>query len=196
MNMKNLLQINPDKFIKLIIDGLGNKRYNALKQDEDKYQIFWLGVIEATNKIKSNDKQIGYLILKGYGNIKNWVKSNHSRNIIKYCPECGSTYGFRKIGSCKCGEFDLKISNRFKALTDIYIYRDEDKTLSIAIEQFIETLIGNIKYVAKRWLIDRVDLLYDNYSKQLASELEVSPPMISKYIRKIKQKFIKWYEEN
>ena len=193
MNLKQMLNSDPEKFISHIKDALGNNRLRALKVDDDEYQLFWLGVLEAIPNMRKDSHQIGYLILKGYGKIKNYRKSNYSRECIKYCRLCGRSYGFRKEDACKCGS-DTIVVSRLIPLNDNYEYDDNiDIDMKVTIERFVNTLIGNMKYVAKRWLIDRADLMYNNYSKQLAIELEISPAMISKYVKKIRQRFSEWY---
>ena len=67
---------------------------------------------------------------------------------------------------------------------------DEDKkTLEMDIARFVDTLYGNEKYVAKRWLVDRADLRYDNHCKQLALELGCSAPYVAAVKKSIREKW-------
>lgn len=184
-----------DKLVGIIVSELG-ERIKYLRSNEDLYQTFWVGVLEAIPNMDTSRDVIPYLISKGFGAVRNYKRSAMSVELATYCEHCGKYFGFRTRTCSECGS-ELKLIRRFSEYEDYHTKPSDDILNKIMIEQFVKTLEGKQKYVAKRWLIDRADLMYTNYSKQLASELGVSAPNISAKVKKIKQKFRVWHgEEN
>ena len=165
------------------------KRYMT----EDQYQTFWVGVLKATSDLNPEKDQIPFLIMRGLGEIKNMQRSEYSYKYYKFCPVCGKEYPFRsKI--CICGQ-ELEISHRHVELFDPPQIQ-EDPLDKIVIEEFLDTREeGTQKYVAKRWLQDRADVMYDNHLKQIGFELGISAPAVASHKKKIKQKFLLWYHK-
>lgn len=183
-----------DRLVGEIINELG-ERIKYLRSNEDLYQIFWVGVLESIPKADKNRNMIPYLIKCGFGAVRNYKRSVMSIELATYCDHCGKYFGFRTRTCSECG-CETNLIRRFSEYEDYHTKPNDDVLNKIMIEQFVETLEGKQKYVAKRWLIDRADLMYNNYSKQLASELGVSAPSISAKVKKIKRKFKSWYGES
>jgi len=68
-----------------------------------------------------------------------------------------------------------------------------DINLAIDIESFLTTLEDKEYYVAKRWMMDRADLLFANHVKQIAFEMEISAPRVTQIKNVIRKKFKSWY---
>lgn len=177
-----------DKFYITIEKELGKRRKNLT---EDQYQIFWVGVLKALKTVDKNRDIIPYLILRGFGEVKNQRRSEFSHKYLKYCPVCGKSFGFR-TQICKLCNEELLIDNRQSEFVEHNTY-DEDITNVVMIKQFVKTLSGKRRYVAQRWLIDRADLMYDNHLKQIAFELNISAPAVSTHKTKVQRDFLKWY---
>lgn len=177
------------EIIAIIEQGLGPARLNILKKNEDSFQDFWEGVLKAIPRVDWNKDPVPYLISSGYGQINNVKRSSWSAEKFRFCPNCGQVYGYRTKICVVCGN-ELESSNRHSEYEDYHEgTKGPDQELAMDIELFVDTLIGNEKYTAKRWMIDRADLRYQNYSKQIAFELNISAPRVSQIIGKIKQKF-------
>ena len=189
MDIKQIINESPNKLIPIIKDLLGAK-YWDLKKDEDKEQTFWLGVAKALHEVDFSQNPIEYLILSGWNEVRNYNKHTWSRDIVRYCIKCNKYHGYRTSCCPVCGE-KMPTIKRDKILLDIHRY-EECHDNKINIDMFIKSLSGKLRYIAKRWLIDRADLMYDNHSKQLAYELGISAPRISFYKKKIRTKFKEW----
>lgn len=178
--------------VKEIEQGLGRERLQKLKHNEDNYQIFWLGVLEHRKKVDWSRDPIPYLISCGYGAIRNERLKENSRMKVKFCDSCGKVFPYR-YGCCPVCYGKGRTIQRVLPITrdDGTEQEFEDKhdfttteICRVDILAFIRSLSSRKeKYIAHRWLIDRVDLLYDNHCKQLAIELGCSAP----YIAKVKQ---------
>lgn len=189
MDVKTLIEKNPNSLIPVIKKEIGYK-FRQLSSDEDKEQTFWLGVVKALHTVDFDNSPLEYLILSGWNEVRNYNKANWSRDIARSCQNCGRSYGYRTKICPTCG-YETKTFKRSHALVDIHQYQ-EDLDTQIEISTFVESLSGKLGYVARRWLVDRVDLYYDNHSKRLADEMGISPPMISKYKARIRKLFKEW----
>lgn len=181
--------------IKQIEDGLGYKRLTNLKRHEDDYQIFWVGVLEHRKDVDTERDPIPYLISCGYGAIRNEALKENTRNKLRYCPCCGKEFSYRRtecpecraetITDCRVYSSTLKSGDEMEfEQTDSVLARIDDQ---IDLENFVAGLFGKEQYVAKRWILDRADLKYDNHLKQIALELGCSAP----YVAKVKKEIIK-----
>lgn len=178
----------------MIEGGLGPERVRDLKRKEDEYQIFWVGVLEAIPRAKSGDP-VPYLITAGYGAVKNYRRAENTKQYYKVCPNCGTEYGYRITVCRKCG---VETENRVRQIE--YLDRHESNfhhaiEERVMLEQFVDGLEGRQRYVAKRWLLDRADIYFDNHIKQIAVELGISAPAVAKYKKQIKRQLMAWYYE-
>lgn len=182
------------ELIEQIEKGLGYQRLNNLKKREDDYQIFWIGVLEHRKDVDVNRDPIPYLISCGYGAIRNEKLKENTKNKLRYCPCCGREFSYRRVECPDC---------RSETITDQRIYssningeemefEQKDSELLNLVDQldltnFVSKLYGKEHYVAKRWILDRADLKYDNHLKQIGLELGCSAP----YVAKLKKEIIK-----
>ena len=60
------------------------------------------------------------------------------------------------------------------------------------VPAFVETLEGRARYVARRWMINRADLYFVNYQKQIAVELGISAPRVAQIVKSLKAGFVAW----
>lgn len=181
-----------DKLIEDIKQELGSRLY-LLRKNEDEYQTFWVGVLEALQTADPKRDIIPYLISRGYGEIRNYKRSQMSKDLTSYCETCGRYYGFRTHLCPQCGQ-EMELVRRKSTYEDYYPGRKEDDVLDdIVVEQFVATLSGTRKYVARRWMIERADLYFDNHIKQIASELDVSNFVVARHKKNIKKLFMEWY---
>ncbi len=155
---------------------------------EDQYQTFWVGVMKAYKDADPSRDIIPYLIMRGFGEVRNELRRHWSYEHYKYCPECGSMFVYRKHTCSKC-QHELISDWRHVEYID-HQREQHDPTDKLFIEQFVLTLVGPRRYVAKRWLLDRADLMCENHIKQIAFELGVTEAAVAKHKRKIKQAFL------
>lgn len=179
-----------------IEQGLGADRLAKLKKDDDNYQIFWLGVLEHRHSIDPTRDPIPYLISCGYGAIANTRLMENTRKKVRVCDKCGRIYSYRYSHCPHCMEENRTEPRVIStAMVDGSEYEFETPNtensiiLDLDITRFISTLYGNEKYVAKRWLIDRADLRYDNHCKQIALELGCSAPYVARVKKSIRNKW-------
>lgn len=167
------------------------KRYKRIEQDQDEHQEFWVGLLDAQRK--HPDKSIPYLIRAGYWSLMTYRRSERSKDLADYCEKCNIVSNSQMRYCPKCGS-EMHFIRRKVEYNDVFRSRYNIGLLErLVIEQFIETQCGSAKYIAKRWMIDRADLLYRNYQEQLAREIGISQQAISKHCRKIKNRFIIFY---
>lgn len=178
-----------------IEQGLGKERLQKLKQNEDSYQIFWLGVLEHRSNIDPKRDPIPYLISCGYGAIANSRLTSNTRNKMRVCDRCGKIFSYRH-SVCPCCQEESRTEQKIFSTTlsdgtDLeFEYEDNQEwILKSDVERFVQTLHGNERYVAKRWLIDRADLRYDNHCKQIALELGCSSPYVARVKKAIRNKW-------
>lgn len=182
--------------IKQIEQGLGKDRLQKLKRNDDNYQIFWLGVLEHRSCVDKSRDPVPYLISCGYGAIANARLQENTRTKVRVCERCGRQYSYRYSHCPHCLSENETVPRVLSMTADdgsdveFMASGDEDKkTLEMDIARFVDTLYGNEKYVAKRWLIDRADLRYDNHCKQLALELGCSAPYVAAVKKSIREKW-------
>jgi len=175
--------------IPVIEAALGPSRLAALKRNEDQYQDFWLGVLEAYNRVDWDRDAIAYLITSGYGAVRNAKRSGWTADRFRHCPACGKVQGYRAVRCSRCGAETQSEVRHHTILMEPESGSGPDRDLRMTIEQFVETLSGNRRYIAKRWMLDRADLLYQNYSKQLAFELGISAPRVAQIVSRLKRDF-------
>ena len=181
------------QFILMVEEGLGPERLSKLKRDSDAFQQFWLGVLEAASRTDPDRDAVAYLISSGYGAVWNMRRSDRTWSSMKVCPECGRVYAYRRKTCPRCG-VELKAEARHSEYQDWYQAPDgPDVELSMEVEAFVDTLSGLDAYVARRWMVERADLLFKNHLIQIASELGVSSPRVAFIKKRIKQKFLEWH---
>jgi len=187
------------ELILTIEEALGPDRLTKLRNNEDAYQQFWLGVLEAMSRADLSKETVGYLISSGYGSIRNMRRAENSKGKMRTCSICGVEYGYRTKVCRYCGaETDSSCRVSSTTGSDGGEIDFEDRTRSeldftIDISIFLETLTGNERYIAKRWLVDRADLLFANHTKQIAFELDLSSPRVAQIKTVVRQKFKDWY---
>ena len=169
--------------------GLGPERLAQLKRDEDAFQDFWEGVFNAVDNVDWDRDFVAYLISAGYGQIRNARRSERTAHTLKYCPKCGRVYGYRKIECPKC-KVETVSNSRHMSYIESQSSPYHDVDIQIDIDRFVDILSGQEYYVAKRWMIDRADLLYKNHLTQLAAEMHVSAPRVAHVKNKVKAKFL------
>ena len=174
---------------------LGTDRVRQLKKNDDNYQIFWLGVLEHRKDVDCTRDPIPYLISCGYGAIRNEYLKSNTRDKMRVCPHCGRSYTYRYARCPKCGADSVTERRVFSSTLEdnsemeFEDGRTTDVLLSIDIDFFISTLHGNEQYVARRWLKDRADLMYDNHLKQIALEMGCSAPYVARVKKSIRSKW-------
>ena len=181
------------QLIVTIEEGLGPERLAKLKRDSDAFQQFWLGVLEAVSRIDPDKDMVAYLISSGYGAVRNMRRSDRTWSSMKTCPECGRVFGYRRKACPECG-VELRVEARHSEYQDWHqAPLGSDADLLMEVEMFVETLSGLDAYVARRWMVERADLLFKNHLTQIASELGVSSPRVAFIKKRIKQKFLEWH---
>jgi hypothetical protein len=161
-------------------------------RDDDLRQVFWLGVVESFYDLGGGDTQMAFIVQRGRGAVRNEVRANWSRVLRKRCPGCGREYGYRTTICRGCG-VELVILSRYTPYIDSYTDDAEDVE-RVDLDLFVLTLDGRQAYVARRWLIDRADLCYENHLQQIASELGISDPAVARMKRIIRRRFREWYD--
>ena len=185
-----------EDLVRQIESRLGSRK-NYLRKDPDAYQDFWLGVMESIPKATKTADPVPYLINKGYGRAWQNRRSESRHSHVSYCKKCDQYHTFTRLACPECGS-ELEYLNRRDFIDQGHFLptsKDEDVTLRLTIEQFIEQLDGKMRYVAKRWMLDRADLMYDNYCKQLSAEVGIGASGIAKIVKKIRRAFQVWYNE-
>lgn len=179
-----------------IEQGLGKDRLQKLKRNEDNYQIFWLGVLEHRHSVDKNRDPIPYLISCGYGAIANARLMENTRQKIRVCDKCGREYSYRYSYCPHCHEESRTEPRIFStSLNDGSEWEFESRNgedrliLDMDLIRFVNSLHGNEQYIARRWLLDRADLKYDNHCKQIALELGCSAPYVARVKKSIRNKW-------
>lgn len=191
MNIKKLYKDDPVEFMRLIERRVISS--NVWKND-DYRQVFWLGVYKAIPNVDWSRDVLRYLVVRGYGEVKNYRMANYRHSLVKVCKKCGIELSLRARSCRVCGGA-VRVDNRFYALLEINSVTMEDRIVfNVMVEQFIGSLTGKEQYVAKRWLLDRADLYYANHTKVIATELSLSAPAVSKIKKQIRQRFQVWME--
>lgn len=170
-----------------IEQALGEERLRKLKKNDDIYQTFWLGVLEHRKDCDKRDP-IPYLICCGYGAVRNARLSENTRRKMRI--KNGKVSSYRSEGEVAMRLLSTTKDDGCEWEFESY---DRDKDLDIDIIRFIDSLHGNEKYVAKRWLLDRADLMSDNHCKQIAMELNCSAPYVARVKKSIRNKWKAWY---
>lgn len=169
---------------------LGPERLARLRRDPDAYQQFWLGVLEATARVDWTRESLAFLISNGFGAVRNMRRSERSWNGMKVCRSCGKTYGYRAKTCLRCGA-ELETQVRLSEFDDLLPSREDRSVEAILdVKAFVETLDGKARYVARRWMLERADLYYVNYQKQIAFELGVSAPRVAQIVKALKAGFV------
>ena len=190
------------ELIPAIEGALGAERLGRLRRDEDAYQQFWLGVLEALPRVDWSREALGYLISSGYGAVRNMRRAEDSRSRMRVCPGCGAHLGNRTRECPRCGrETDGAVRVSYLARPDGSDLEVVDERhwpspdLRVDVEAFMETLSGREAYVARRWLVERADLTCQNHVRQIAFEMGVSQARVSQLKAKVRDQFRGWYFE-
>ena len=171
---------------------LGPERLARLRRDPDTYQQFWLGVLEATARVDWTRESLAFLISNGFGAVRNMRRSERSLNGMRTCKDCGAVYGYRTKSCPICGQ-ELDAAARLSEFEDYHPAKEEaDVEAMLDVRAFVETLEGRARYVARRWMINRADLYFVNYKKQIAVELGISAPRVAQIVKSLKAGFVAW----
>jgi hypothetical protein len=174
-----------------VSEGLGY-RLNVLLRNEDNYQNFWVGVYEAIDMADFTRDVVPYLIAKGYSKISQESYRNNRHIYVAYCRNC-NRYCKHYRSECRKCHGSLQYKARCEYIGDNPIElssSDEDIVNRLAVEQYIDRLGNEDKryaYIAKRLFLDRVDLLVDNYCKQLSKETGMGVSTIANRVIKIRR---------
>jgi hypothetical protein len=191
-----------------VSEGLGY-RLNVLLDNEDDYQNFWLGVYEAIKMADFTRDVVPYLIIKGYSKISQERRRDNRHIYVAYCGNC-NRYRKHYQSECYLCHGSLQYMSRCEAVEDTTGYvmdidryvkkhhielrsSDEDIINRLAVEQYIDRLGNEDKryaHIAKRLFIDRVDLLVDNYCKQLSRETGMGVSTIANRVTKIRRELV------
>jgi hypothetical protein len=203
--VKEKLDLN--KLVQDIERELGQKRLEGLKRDPDNYQIFWIAILENIDKavkgLEIHDNITSYLITKGYFGVKHAKVSEGRHRYVAYCSKCGKYHPYTYQECPKC-HTPLQYVYRHRHLSENYDERytnayqpkwnDRDTTMDIAIQDFVESIENDKdRYVASRWMLDRLDLKVDNYQAQIAVEMGVGQSCVARRVIQLKKAFQIWY---
>jgi DNA-directed RNA polymerase specialized sigma24 family protein len=175
------------ELIPAIEEALGPRRLAALRRDEDAYQDFWVGVLEALSRVDWDRDVMAYLVTAGYGAVRNGRRAEWTNQRLRRCPSCGRTFGYRMVRCPECGAETESEVRHSEMAAEPPARRGEDADLRMSLEQFVAAKAGNEAYVARRWLLDRADLLYQNYQKQIGYELGLSAPRVAQVVSKMRR---------
>lgn len=175
------------ELVPVIEAALGPRRLAALRRDEDAYQDFWVGVLEALARVDWDRDVVAYLITSGYGAVRNGRRAGWTDERLRRCPSCGGTFGYRAVRCPRCGAETESEVRHCELAVEPEARRGEDADLRMSLEQFVATRAGNEAYVARRWLLERADLRYQNYQKQIAYELGLSAPRVAQVVSKLRR---------
>lgn len=163
-------------------------------KSDDYRQVFWIGVFEALSDVDWSQDPIKYLVIRGTVKVRNYIRTNNCINYHKICNKCGKSYHYRAI-KCSCGG-SLSTKQRYVDEIEEISYRDDEVILDkIVFESFIDTLEGVEKEIAKKWIIDRADLYFDNMALEIANDLGITERTVLRYKKKIREKFQEWYNK-
>ena len=179
------------ELIPLIEEALGSDRLARLRRDEDAHQDFWVGVLEGLERVDWDRDAVAFLITAGYGAVRNAKRSKWTRDRYRICPSCGRVVGYRHVQCSHCGA-ETESGIRHSEYETSEARPEPDRDLVIDIQRFVATLSGPTAYVARRWMIDRLDLLSVNHTKQIAAELGVSAPRVAQIKKVIKSEFMSY----
>jgi len=179
-----------------VSEGLGH-RLNVLSNNEDNYQNFWVGVYEAIDMADFTRDVVPYLIAKGYSKISQESRRDNRHIYVAYCGNCNR---YRKHYQSECHKChgSLQYKSRCDYIEDNPIElgsSDEDIVNRLAVEQYVDRLGNEDKryaYIAKRLFLDRVDLLVDNYCKQLSKETGMGVSTIANRVTKIRHELSRY----
>jgi hypothetical protein len=196
----NNLDLN--ELVSEIETTLGKKRLEGLKRNPDNYQNFWLSILENIDKAVEgrdthNNEIIPYLITKGYFDVKHALVQEGRRRYVAYCPKCGKYHPYTYLECPKC-HVSLRYLGRHKNMDTKNGFKpsweDRDTTMDITIKDFVNSLTNESdRYVAQRWMIDRLDLKVVNYQKQISYEMGVCQTNIARRVIRLKKAFQIWY---
>lgn len=186
---EQMMKKDPQGFMREIRRRLGPTK---IWRYEDLRQVFWLGVIRGTQSVDWTPEEDPalYLVTRGIGEVRDYLASQRVRSLVKRCLSCGRINGHRRVRCLECGG-KLRYENRSVAFIE-HLVLDEDPLDRIEVEQFVATLTGKMAVVARRWLLDRADLYYDNHLAQIGQELGMSAPGVAKIKRRIRESFREW----
>lgn len=183
---------------KLIADLTAEVKDRAFWKDEELQQVFWLGVMRKIDRCQwaPSLHPIRFLTTQGANEVRHWIQKQYSVNLQRYCSECNRFYGYRHEW-CDIHHKELPVRGRYSVYVDaLRGSPDEDVIEEYSMEQFVKFLgrfeSESVVHVAQRWLVDRVDIYYDNHSKQLALELDLTPPRIAQIKKHIREILLEW----
>lgn len=176
----------PDDLIKRLTQ---KAKYKSFWSEPDKQQFFWLGVVEASTRAREF-KSEDFLFLSGCNRVRNENSREWSYKLERICEICGHRYGYRgKTMCCGCPTITRR---RMVEFQDHKVH-ELDQTMMITIEQFVASISGGIKKkIAQRYLVDRWDVLYENYNRKIADEIGVSPQAVNRWVKIIRDDLRSW----
>jgi len=157
----------------------------------DEYSLFWLGVLEAAERVDWDRDPVPFLITSGYGTINRERRKEERFQAVRVCPVCGKIFPSSCM-YCYCGTETVRENLQQPLVWDdgdeIYGREENDLELFWDIENFVKTLKPDTKdsYVARRYFIERADLFYDNYLKQLGKEMGCSAAYAASVVRRLR----------
>jgi hypothetical protein len=172
--------------------ALGPERLERLERDQDAYQQFWLGVLEAASRADWTRESVSFLVSNGYGAVRNMRRADRTWRGMKVCSSCGRALSYRASSCPRCGG-PVELESRISLYEEVHASGGgADVEAMLDVRAFAGSLLGQAGYVARRWMVERADLYYVNYQKQLAAEMGVSAPRVAQIVKKLKVGFVAW----
>jgi hypothetical protein len=167
-----------------------NRRISRKKLQPDQVQTFWVGVMEAESRSNAEGRE-DFLFLSGLNRVRDENKRDWSRKLERYCEVCGTRYGYRGQRTC-CGRATVTRHRQIKSEWLEIPINEVDPSITISIEQYVMQQGGTKREVAQRFLLDRYDIFYENYSRKIADEVGISPPAVSRWVKSIRADLRDW----
>jgi len=184
--MRRLLVNDPERFVQVIKLKAGRRL--GMLHGGDLEQVFWLGVLEAIPHLNRTGKgdEVHYLLQAGFGSVRDYRRSEWSSSLVHWCPVCKRWFGYRGKH-----EHPLRTMTRAMPLSET-LGQEEQSIVELSIEEFVHTLEGREAYVARRLLIDRLDMMSGTPMEDLARELGVGRTRASQIKTSVAVKLRAW----
>lgn len=207
-----------DTIVKLIQDNgymkaISHYLYlNRLLEPDDIRSEFWVGVVLALPKVKTEvGDPLFYLAWQGANRVKSQLRKKIGRGVSVCCPDCGWSgrlYRENRIYKCKeCGNQNIQTWQKeinetslskqdITAITPTTPPNQIEIDLHIDIEYFKSKLSPQELRVFVLITDKSIDRDHEpNYLRTIADLLRISPQCINQYLRKIKKKITKMIQE-
>jgi hypothetical protein len=166
------------------------RRIAGKRLQPDQVQTFWLGVMEAEARAREENRE-DFLFLSGLNKVRDENRRDWSRKLERICDVCGTRYGYRGQTTC-CGEPTRTRRRQIETEWFEVPVDGVDPSIMISIEQYVMRQVGTKHEVAQRFLLDRYDIFYTNYSRKIADEVGISPPAVSRWVKSIRAELKDW----